>query len=119
MRIIITATILIVLSGCGHFDKWTREDKILQCTQLTIHGIDWLQTREIVKDDYYYESNPRLGEHPTMWEVDRYMLFSAGLVTSVTHILPQDWRKYWLMFQIGLVSGKVEHNYNIGIRIKL
>lgn len=111
--------IMLVSMGCGHFDKWTREDKILQCTQLTIHGIDWLQTREIVGNDEFHETNPRLGEDPTEREVDKYMLFSTGLVVSVTHILPQSWRKYWLMFNIGLSSAKVEHNYNVGIRIKL
>ena len=119
MRSIFIVLILLISTGCGHFDKWTREDKLLQCTQLTVQGIDWLQTKEIADNPDYIETNPRLGEYPTQWEVDRYFLASAGLGVMITAVLPQEWRKYWLSFRIGVSSAKVEHNYNIGIRIKL
>lgn len=109
----------LVLSGCGHFDKWTREDKIFQGIQLGMHGIDWLQTREIARNDDFYETNPHLGKYPTVGEVDRYMLVSAGLGVLITHILPQGHRKYWQMFWIGASTSSVVHNYHIGIRIKL
>ncbi len=111
--------ILVFLTGCGHFDRWTREDKILQGIQLGVQGIDWLQTREIVDDPYYWETNPYIGEDPTTIDVDRYFIMSAGLGTLVTHILPQEYRKYWLSFRIGVSSNAVIHNYHIGIRIKL
>ena len=111
--------ILLIVSGCGHFDEWTRGDKILQGIQLGVQGIDWLQTREIVDDPDYHESNPHIGEDPTMWEVDRYFMVSGGLGVLITHILPQEWRKYWLSFRIGVSSGMVVHNYNVGIRVRL
>ena len=116
---ILNILILLAITGCGHFDKWTREDKILQGTQLFVQGIDWLQTREIVDDPHYWETNPHIGEDPTTRDVDRYFIMSAGLGTLVTHILPQEYRKYWLMFRIGTSSAMVMHNYHIGIRIKL
>ncbi len=111
-------TISLLLTGCSHFDKWTREDKILQGIQLGVQGIDWLQTREIARNDDYYEANPQIGKYPTQWEVDRYFLVSAGLGVLITHLLPQEHRKYWLSFRIGVSSSMVIHNYNIGIRIK-
>ena len=119
MRIPKILFILIFLTGCGYFDKWTKEDKILQGTQLFVQGIDWLQTREVADDPEHYESNPNIGKYPTEWEVDRYFIMSAGLGMLVTHILPQEHRKYWLSFRIGTSSSLVMHNYNIGIRIKL
>ena len=108
-----------MLTGCGGFDKWTREDKVLQGTQLAVQGIDWLQTREIARNDDYYETNPHIGEDPTTWEVDRYFLVSSGLGMLVTHILPQEYRKHWLSFRIGVSAGMVTHNYNMGIKIRL
>ncbi len=119
LTIVLIALTTLTQISCAHFDKWTREDKIFQGIQLGVQGIDWLQTREIVDDPYYWETNPYIGKDPTEWEVDRYMLVSAGLGVLVTHILPQEHRKYWLMFRMGTVSGAVVHNYQIGIRIKL
>ena len=117
-KIFIIIAISVTLIGCGHFDPWTREDKILQGTQLFVQGIDWLQTREIVDDPYYWETNPYIGEDPTTRDVDRYFIMSAGFGMLITHVLPQEWRKYWLSFRIGISSSMVIHNYNIGIRIK-
>ncbi len=111
--------ILVFLTGCGHFDPWTREDKILQGVQLGVQSIDWLQTREIARNDEFYEVNPYLGENPTIKEVDKYFAISAITKVATTHILPQPWRKYWLMFNIGVSTGLVWHNYHIGIRIEL
>lgn len=84
-----------------------------------MQGVDWLQTREIVGNPEFHETNPQIGEDPTTWEVDRYFLISTGLGTLITHALPQEYRKYWLMFRIGVSSNAVVHNYHIGIRIKL
>ncbi len=120
MRIIcVTLMMPILMISCGHFDKWTRGDKILQGMQLGVQGVDWLQTREIARNDDFYETNPRIGKYPTEWEVDRYFIMSAGFGMLVTHILPQEGRKYWLSFRIGVFSQAAIHNYNIGIRIKL
>ena len=116
MKTISLLICLILLTGCK-FDRWTREDKILQGTQLFVQGIDWLQTREIADNTEHYESNPYIGKDPTEWEVDRYMLMSAGFGALITHILPQECRKYWLSFRIGTSSSMVFHNYNIGVRV--
>ena len=117
-KIFIIIAISVTLIGCGHFDPWTREDKILQGTQLFVQGIDWLQTREIVDDPYYWETNPNIGKDPTTRDVDRYFIMSAGFGMLITHVLPQEYRRYWLSFRIGISTGMVIHNYNIGIRIK-
>lgn len=110
-------SLILLTSNSYGFDKWTKEDKVLQSVQATVHIIDWLQTREIARNDDYYESNPLMGKYPTVSEVDRYMSSSALLNLTVTHILPQKYRKYWLSFWIGVSSAMVFHNYNIGVRI--
>ena len=119
MKKVFVISMLLIVTGCGYFDKWTREDKILQCTQLIVQGLDWQQTKEIARNDDFYETNPMIGEYPTQWEVDRYFLISASTGMLVSHVLPQEYRKYWQMFWIGSSSSSVFHNYNVGIRIKL
>ena len=101
--IIISIVFLISLNSCA-FDKWTREDKILQGIQLGVQGIDWLQTKEIARNDDFYETNPQIGKYPTQWEVDRYFIISAGVGVLATHVLPQEWRKYWLMRPVNILA---------------
>ena len=117
--LVILFSLFLCIGGCCSFDKWTREDKILQGIQLGVHGIDWLQTKEIARNDDFHEANPHIGRNPTQRKVDQYMFGWAGFVCLVTHILPQDWRKYWLMFEIGTSAGRVKHNHDIGIRINI
>ena len=109
---------LLIPGNSWSFDEWTKEDKVLQGINLTLHTIDWLQTKEIARNDEYKEENPWLGEYPTVHEVDRYMLTAGIAKVLITHILPQEYRKYMLMFWIGSTSMAVIHNYSIGIRIR-
>ena len=109
--------VMLMLNGCCSFDKWTREDKILQSIQLGFHSIDWLQTMEIVNEPDYYESNAWIGKHPTKSDINRYMLATAVMTVLITHTLPQEHRKYWLMFRIGVSSSAAVQNYNVGIKV--
>ncbi len=117
MRFIIVAILILLPVNAAAFDEWTKEDIILQSLQTAITAVDWLQTREIAVNDDYWESNPILGKYPTTQEVDRYFLCTELLKIGFTHVLPQKYRKYWLMFWIGASGALVQHNYNMGIRI--
>ena len=109
-----------LFSGCAHYqpDPWTKDQMLLQGTSLTLNIIDWGQTLDIVdKPGEYYETNPILGDHPSRAEVNRY--FAASMLSKIliTHLLPSDWRKYWLGLNIGVSGYYVHNNYRIGLRV--
>jgi hypothetical protein len=77
-------------------DIWSKQDKTLQATYLTLKFIDWRQTRTIAKNpDDYYEMNPILGKHPSTTEVDIFFASTAILHSIVTHYLPSKYRPWW------------------------
>jgi len=115
------ATIILtclLFFGCATCDPWTKEQVLLQGTSLSLNVIDWGQTLDIVdRPDEYYETNPILGKYPDRGEVNRYFACSMALKVLITHLLPSEYRKYWLGGNI-LVSGYyVQNNYRIGLRV--
>ena len=113
-----TLIILIIpfLIGCLHTDPWTKTDKILEGTYLTLHCVDWLQTRSADWDEFH-ETNPILGRAPSKTKTDLYFLTTGILHPVITHVLPQEYRKYWQAVTIGIEAGVVVHNFHIGMRI--
>jgi len=105
-----------LLTGCSHLDPWTKTDKILEGSYLTLHCVDWLQTRSADWTEFE-EKNPILGEAPSKGKVDLYFLGTGILHPVVTHILPQEYRKWWQIITIGIEAGTVANNFRIGMRI--
>jgi len=101
--------LIVLVAGCAH-DKWTRNDTYRHIALTTVMAIDWLQTKEIARNDDYEETNPILGEDPSQMQVDAYFL-GAWAATTAT------WRKWFQFGVIGVETGYVIHNHAIGIRI--
>lgn len=106
----------ILLMFNPNAEPMTKEQKVLQGTYLTVHAIDWRQTRYIAKHpDEFSETNPLLGENPSTSKVDNLMLSIALLHTGITKSLPSEHRMYWQMFTLGFKVGYVEKNIYLGI----
>jgi len=119
-------SILIIVLGCllcscatfKNADPWTGEQIVLQSVAAVLKVADWGTTLDIVeKADRYYEVNPVLGKHPSKNEVNKYFMVSMGTQILITHLLPSEYRNWWLGSNI-LISGYwVKNNYGIGLRI--
>ena len=89
----------------------------MQAGVLGTTGIDYLQTKEIAKNDDYYERNPILGEHPSQTEVDLFFLGGAIFKTVTVHFTKKEYRPY---LQTGYILGSsiaIINNHAIGVRI--
>jgi len=121
-KLILFVTILIIFNKPLYaFDKWSKQDVVLQEIDTVFQVIDWLQTREIATNEDYYEAklaSKFIGSHPSTKAVDVYFLGTLLAKIGITHILPSKYRTYWQAGTIGLELYCVQHNYSIGIRIK-
>ena len=97
---------------------WDKTDLTLGAVALTATVIDWGQTRTIAKNPHlYHEINPILGRHPSVGRVDAYF---AGVIVGgavVAHLLPGQYRKWFLGGVAVLEIAVTAHNKNIGIGI--
>lgn len=98
-------------------DEWTTSDTKRQAVYLTLHTIDWAQTRYIAKNpDKWRELNPLIGEHPSVGRVDGYFATGALLHTGIAYVLPEKWRKGFQYVTIGIEAGITARNYHLGIK---
>lgn len=80
--------------------------------------IDWLQTREISRNDDFYETNRILGEQPSSSDVDKYFAASILLTNIIGEILPGKYGDYFYLTVAIIETKVVAKNYTLGIRIK-
>jgi hypothetical protein len=106
---------LFLISSPAFADEWSREDTYREAAYLTLHTLDWAQTREIARNPAYYEQNMYLGKHPTVRQVDRYFAAMALAHVGVAYLLPSEWRRPFQYLTIGVELGAVAHNFSIGI----
>jgi hypothetical protein len=112
--------VLLLLSSSAFADEWRTEDTYREVAYLTLHTIDWLQTREIAKNpDKWTEQNPIIGSpHPNIDRVDGYFALTALLHVGVAYALPAEWRKGFQYVTIARETYSVTRNYlSVGIRI--
>jgi hypothetical protein len=111
--------LLLLSSSAFAQEEWTSGDTYREAAYLTVHVIDWLQTREIAKNpDKWTEQNPIIGApYPNIDRVDGYFALTALAHIGVAYILPAEWRKGFQYFTIGSQSAVVVHNIGLGIRI--
>ena len=100
-------------------EAWTTADKYREATFLTLHTIDWLQTRTISKQQYYYEQNMVLGRHPNMDRVSAYFATTALAHYLIADQLSPEWRKGFQYICIGISGGAVLNNISLGIKVDL
>jgi len=85
---------------------------------LALHVADYLQTRQIVTDRRYYESNPILGENPTLKSVNQYFAYSAVFTYIAGETLKPEYRKYFYSALTMTLAQNVANNSRIGISFK-
>ena len=99
-------------------DDWTRKDARKELAYQALHGIDWLQTKEVARNPDYVELNPIIGQNPTQAEVDRYFLVTGLLHAGVTCSLSKENREIWLNSSIMFQSIVVLSNIRKGVQLK-
>lgn len=113
---------LCLVSQHSNANNWRTEDTYAQAAYLTLHVIDWGQTRAMVagdckRDHLCHELNPILGKMPSLKDVDRYFVVTAVVHTVVAYHLPQKWRTRFQYMTIGMQVVVVGHNRANGLGI--
>lgn len=97
---------------------WNKTDTQREIIWQLIHIVDWGQTVDIAKfPDHYQEINPLLGKHPSVNDVNRYMVVSSVTHYIISRSLKPKYRKYWQYVTIGITGTLITHNYNVGLRV--
>ncbi|MFZ2540349.1 MAG: hypothetical protein WAW75_01095 [Gallionella sp.] len=110
---------LLLVSTSAFADEWTSADSKREAVYLTLHTLDWAQTRNIARNpDKWHEQNNILGKHPSVPQVDRYFIATAALQFAVAYYLPAEYRKAFQYLSIGHDAGFVAHNFSIGIGVR-
>lgn len=110
--------IILMFPSVSFADEWTSDDTKRQAVYLTLHAVDWMQTRHIAKNPTLFsESNPLLGRHPSVSKVNKYFIATALMHTGISYALPPEYRKVFQYITIGVQAGYVTHNYNVGVKI--
>ena len=114
---------------CQAADDWTTEEKLGESVYLTLHAIDWMQTRYIAKHpvccvsdgqyQYYHEINPALGTHPSLDRVNAWFGMMAIAQPLIANALPRRWRDPWIAAGVVMELSLTEHNASIGIKMDL
>ena len=100
-------------------NDWSRKDIRKEVAYQTLHGLDWLQTKEIARNPDYIELNPILGQDPTQGEVDKYFMITGLLHAGVSCSLSKETREIWLNSSIMFQSIVVLSNIRKGIQFKI
>jgi hypothetical protein len=116
----ILATLLFLWAANANaqfLNGWSSLDKTLLVASTTANIVDWGQTRTIAMNpDIWHETNPFLGEHPSVGEVNAYFIVRLLLIPLAAHYLP-DYRTAILSTWFGIGIGYASHNQNLGIRM--
>ena len=117
MKIILD--LFLLFTSNSQADEWTAADTGREAVYLTLHSIDWAQTRNIARNpDKWYEQNSYLGKHPSVAQVDRYFIAAGAIQFAVAYYLPAEYRKAFQYVTIGVEGGAVVHNFSLGIEVK-
>lgn len=107
---------LLFYSLASNAGEWDKIDYSLLGIASAGIVIDWSQTRYIVKHPQtYYETNPILGNYPSMKAVNRFFAKQLMLNGIAASVLPDPFRKLWLSQEIVMRFHTVKHNKSIGI----
>lgn len=124
--------VLILVASTARADDWSAADTTRQAALTTLFIADWAQTRWMVKHprseqtctattcsyDYLRESNPLLGSRPSIGKVNNLVAASIVGHAAIAYMLPAgEWRKGWQYVFIGIETGAVLHNRNIGLKM--
>lgn len=116
-------TILILLASSACFaDEFHNSEGLTDTGEReivwqTLNAIDWMQTRTISVDPEWYETNPILGKHPSLSEVNAYFIASALFHATVSHHLDSKNAKLYQTATSWIAVGFVLNNHVKGIRL--
>jgi len=100
-------------------DPWTTADSWREGAYLTLHAIDWAQTRNTARNpDRWCEDNVILGNHPSAGRVDRYFALTALAHVGLAATLPASWRVPFQYVTIGVEVGAVAKNFSLGLGMR-
>ena len=100
-------------------DDWTDAQVTKAAALATLTAADWAQTRNIARHPVrWHETNPLLGEHPSVGAVDRHFALSAMLGAAALHALPTRYRDMALNAGLVIEATCVANNLRLGIGVK-
>lgn len=85
---------------------------------LTLHAVDWMQTRQIAKSSRYQEDNILLGHHPDVKAVNAYFILTGVILIQAHYLLPKRLRNTLHIFYMLNQTAFVLSNANIGVKIR-
>jgi hypothetical protein len=98
------------------FDKWSKQDIILESIWLGLNLLDWGQTLYIADHPQnYYERNSLFSDHPDRGRVNFLFALGIPLHIGITHLLPAKWRPYYQGVTISITGYCVINNFQAGI----
>lgn len=120
MKILLAAALLVLLAATPSFAyepaPWGTDATLRELTFDALLVVDWGQTRRVAENPQKYtENNAILGPHPSVGQVDTYMISMFFLHFMVSYLLPEDWRATWQMVSIGVEGSVVAVNISYGL----
>ena len=100
-------------------NRWTGEDTVRELVSVELRLFDLWQTRYIARHPTeFFETNPYLGKHPSIEEVNRFFLITTVTHGLISYALPRKWRTGWQYITIGVQINTVQKNKAIGVRFE-
>lgn len=95
---------------------FTEADWGRQWAYTVLHSVDWHQTRQIAGNPQRYrETNPLLGDHPSLGRVNRYFALTLATHWAIAYALPDPARRYFQNGTIALELVVIQRNASIGL----
>ena len=118
--LLIKAGILTLsLDSLAKWEDWDNTDKNLFKIYLLGSTLDYMQSKEMLKNPQYHERNPFLGKHPSSDRLLAQKALSAGIIYwSANNARYKRDRRRALLLINGIQWGVVIHNENIGATFK-
>jgi hypothetical protein len=123
MKNILFALLFLSSFNACAFDEWSDADVKREAVYLAFHAMDWAQTRNIARNpDKYEESGivarQVIGAHPSIAQVDAYIIGSAIAQYAIAQALPTEYRTIFQYVTIGDAANSVVGNFRIGLKIQ-
>lgn len=114
---------LFIISFSCLADDWRTEDTKREAVYMALHVMDWAQTSQIAKHPEKYSENGTvarlmIGEHPSVAQVNQYMISSAILQYTIVRTLPNEYRSTFQYITIVDSGVSVIGNLRISIDIR-
>ncbi len=102
-------------------NDWNNLSSLLEGVYLTLHGIDWAQTRYMSRNYgklQRHEANPILGRQPHKDKIDAYFALTGLAHAIAASKLSSPYRELLQGLSIGMEYDPVRTNYNAGLKMR-